>query len=75
MFQGLESIDFGAIEKASPTPLTLQQDAEEAIRLAKIGTTAVIVLQAIAALSALGMFILAAKSYSNSKRRKSSGRK
>ncbi len=75
MLGGLESIDFGAIEQAAPVPLTLQQDAAEAIKLAKIGTVVIIALQAIAALSALGVFMIQAKTYSDSKKRRRSSRR
>ncbi len=68
MFGGLQNINFGAIEK-SILPPSLQDEAAEAIKIAKAGTIAVVSLQAIAALSALGMLIIAAKTYTKMNRK------
>ncbi len=65
---GLENINFGAIERHEMQP-SLEQEAADAIRLAKRGTMAIVALQAIAALSALGIFIIAAKQYQRGSRK------
>ena len=65
MLYGLQNIDFSGIENRTLTP-TLEQEAAKAIALAKTGTVLLVALQAVAALSALGMFYLA---YKNSKKR------
>ncbi len=77
MFGSLSDIDFQAVERAHVAPMapSLQVEAEKAIRLAKVGTTAIVVLQAIAALSALGIFLLQAKAFSDSKKRRRSSKR
>lgn len=67
MFSGLEDIPFAAIDQTG----TLEQEAYQAIKLAKLGTAAVIALQAIAAFSALGLVALSWKTYSDGRHRKS----
>ncbi len=64
---GLGDIDFGAIESTSNP--TLEKDAQEAIRLAKFGTIAITVLQAIAAFSALGIVAIQYAQYAENRRK------
>lgn len=73
MLFGLENIDFGAIERSAqaPLPQSLTEEASEALRVAKLGTAALVALQAVAAFSALGIVAIQWKTYAESRRKKS----
>lgn len=66
MLVGLDDIPFGSIDPRG----TLERDAAEVIRLAKYSTMAVVVLQAIAAFSALGIVAIQWKAYADGKRKR-----
>ncbi len=70
---GLGEIDFGAIERAQDP--SLEQEAARAIRLAKVGTVAITILQAIAAFSALGMVAITYANYRDGKKTRRSSRR
>lgn len=73
MFGGLADINFGAIEKSDDH--ALQDEAQRALRLAKVGTYSLVTLQAVAAFAALGVFIIQAKMYCDNKRKRSRSRR
>lgn len=65
---GLSDIDFGAIETMQ-NPV-LEQEAREAIQLAKYGTVAITLLQAIAACSALAIAAITYAQYAERHQKK-----
>lgn len=73
MLFGLENINFGAIERSAsePLPQSLTEEASEALRIAKLGTSALVALQAVAAFSALGIVAIQWKTYAEARRKKS----
>jgi len=74
---GIDKIDFASIDyhtRNGMMPNTLQQEAREAIQLAKLGTGVIIGLQAIAAIAAFGMFIIQFNQYTRNKSKSKSRR-
>ena len=72
MFGDLSNIDFAAIDQANNP--SLEYEAAKAIQLAKRGTTAIVILQAVAAFSALTLAVITWKTYHEGKRRRSTKR-
>ncbi len=64
---GLNDIDFKAIDQHAMNGMrmhpSLEQEAHKAIQLAKLGTGAILGLQAIAALAAFGMLLIQWQTY------------
>lgn len=72
MFQGIADIDFAAIDRANDP--SLEFEAAKAIKLAKQGTTAIVILQAIAAFSALTLAAIQWQIYCEGKNKRSTKR-
>ncbi len=77
---GLNDIDFKAIDQHAMNGTrmhpSLEQEAHKAIQLAKLGTGAILGLQAIAALAAFGMLVIQWKTYKeNHKKTRSKSRR
>jgi hypothetical protein len=76
---GLDDVDFKMIDhhvrNGIPMHPTLEQEAHSAIRLAKLGTGAIIGLQAIAALAAFGMLLIQWNTYNENHKKTRSKRR